>query len=58
MSLDKAIKYRKEKRKPYRNGKAVSLRCRNHGGCEYCKGNRLHQTHKEMERCKFYEEQD
>ena len=51
MSLDKAIKYGKEKRKPFRGGKSVSSHCRNHGGCEYCKGNRLYQTKKELERC-------
>lgn len=33
MSLEKAIKHGKEKRKPYRNAKAVSKYCRNHGGC-------------------------
>lgn len=51
MSLDKAIKHGKEHRKPYRNGKLYDKQCRNHGGCEYCKGNRLYQTKKELERC-------
>lgn len=40
MSLDKAIKYGKEKRKPYRGSKAVSCGCRNHGSCDYCRNNR------------------
>ena len=48
MSLDKAIKYGKEKRKPYRGGKAVSSHCRNHGGCTWCEGGRLHK-HKKAE---------
>lgn len=47
MSLDKAIKYGKEKRKPYRGAEAVAKSCRNHGGglrwqCEWCLSNRLH----------------
>ena len=42
MSLDKAIKYKKEKRKPYRKAKAVDASCRNHGSCPWCKANRLH----------------
>lgn len=39
MSLDKAIKYGKEHRKPY-NGRPRS--CRNHGSCPFCSGNRIH----------------
>ena len=42
MSLDKTIEHGKEHRKPYRGGKAVDYSCRNHGDCDYCKGNRLH----------------
>ena len=42
MSLDKAIKHGKEKRKPYRKAKAVDATCRNHGSCPWCKENRLH----------------
>lgn len=42
MSLNKAIKYGKEKRKPYRKAKAVDQLCRNHGSCNWCKENRLH----------------
>lgn len=41
MSLDKAIKYGKEKRKPYRRAKAIDGTCRNHGSCEYCRDARL-----------------
>ena len=44
MSLDKAIQYGKEKRKPYRKAKAVDKWCRNHGDCEWCKDNRLHKN--------------
>jgi len=43
MSLDKAIQYGKEKRKPYTGAKAIDRTCRNHGSCEWCKTNRLHQ---------------
>lgn len=42
MSLDKALKSGKEKRKISRGGKAVSNGCRNHGSCPYCDGNRKH----------------
>lgn len=43
MSLNKAIEHGKEKRKPYTGGKAIDRTCRNHGGCEWCKTNRLYQ---------------
>ena len=46
MSLDKAIKYGKEKRKPFRGGKSVSSHCRNHGGCKWCEDGRLHKHKK------------
>lgn len=38
MSLDKAIKHGKEKRKPYRGAKAFDRTCRNHGTCPFCQG--------------------
>ena len=40
MSLDKAIKYKKEKRQPYRGAKANCYSCRNHGSCNYCESSR------------------
>ena len=42
MSLDKAIEHGKERRRPYRKPKAVYKPCRNHGGCDWCRKNRLH----------------
>ena len=42
MTLNKAIEHHKEKRKQYTCGKAIDKRCRNHGGCEWCEGNRKH----------------
>ena len=48
MSLDKAIKYGKEHRKPYRGSKSIDKTCRNHGGCDYCKSNRLHKHKRRM----------
>lgn len=42
MALDKAIKSRKEHRKPYRGEKAVDGTCRNNGGCPWCEENRRH----------------
>ena len=47
MSLDKAIKYGKEKRKPYYKSKAFDRTCRNHQGCPRCEGNRLVQRIKQ-----------
>ena len=44
MSLDKAIKYGKEKRKEYYDSRAICGSCRNHGTCERCKSDRLHQA--------------
>lgn len=42
MSLNKAIKYGKEHRKPYTGSKAIDRTCRNHGGCPCCESNRKH----------------
>jgi hypothetical protein len=40
--LDKAIKNKKEYRKPYFGSKAIDVTCRNHGSCSYCESNRKH----------------
>lgn len=48
MSLDKAIQYGKEKRKPYRGSKAIDHTCRNHGGCNACESNRKHSSVKRI----------
>lgn len=42
MAFDNDYPNRKDKRKSYRNSKAFDRSCRNHGGCPYCEGNRLH----------------
>jgi len=42
MSLDKAIYYRKEYRKPYYRSGRFDYSCRPHGGCPYCLSNRIH----------------
>ena len=52
MSLDKAIKYGKERRKEYRGGKSFDKDCRNHGACEICLSNRTIQTKKMLEEAK------
>lgn len=57
MSLDKAIKYGKEYRKPYRGAKAVDPCCRNHGDCRYCLSGRMHHTNVEIEKAKYSEEE-
>lgn len=57
MSLNKAIKYGKEKRKEYTGAKAIDCTCRNHGSCEWCKGNRLYQATKEKVKCDVKEKE-
>ena len=52
MSLEKAIKYKKEKRKLYNGAKSVDPACRNHGGCPYCEENRLHKDNVSKEKQK------
>jgi len=52
MSLDKAIQYKKEHRKPYTGTKAIDCTCRNHGSCERCKNNRMYQQLKMEEASK------
>ena len=55
MSLDKAIEYGKEHRKPYHGVKAFDASCRNHGSDSWYKENRMHKykkrqlSQKEME---------
>ena len=44
MSLDKAIKHGKERRKPYTGSKAIDGTCRNHGGCPWGEENRKHKV--------------
>lgn len=52
MSLDKAIQHKKEHRKMYTGGKAVDRTCRNHGSCDFCRGNRLYASLVSEERTK------
>lgn len=47
MSLDKAIKYGKEKRKPYYGCKSFDPACRNHGSDDYSTQGRLHNRKKQ-----------
>ncbi len=49
MSLNKAIEHGKERRKPYHGGKMIAHSCRNHGGCEWCRGNREYGNKKREE---------
>ena len=50
MSLDKAIKHGKEKRKPYRDSRQFDRHCCNHGNCDWCNDNRLYQRTKEEQK--------
>lgn len=52
MSLDKSIERGKEHRKPYHGSKRFDRTCRNHGSCDYCKGNRLYSTQKRRDAIK------
>lgn len=52
MSLDKSIDSGKEHRKQFRGAKRIDRTCRNHGSCDYCKGNRLYSTKKTLDEAK------
>lgn len=56
MSLDKAIEHGKEHRRPYTGGKAIDKSCRNHGSCDWCKGNRMYKYEKRSEAMRAREE--
>jgi len=47
VSLEKAIRYGKERRKSYTGAKAVSKVCR-HGYCASCEDNKMHNTRKKI----------
>lgn len=49
MGFDKNYPNRKDKRKPYTGAKAISHRCRNHGDCPWCKGNREYRNKKHQD---------
>lgn len=55
MALDKAIDHGKEHRKQYRGSKCFDGSCRNHGGCDFCKGNRMYQTNKAKAKIEYGE---
>jgi len=50
MSLDKAIKHKKEFRKPYRGSKRFDPHCRNNNACGWCRKNRTKFDRLERER--------
>lgn len=47
MSLDKAIKHGKEKRKEWHGSQSFDKTCRTHGNCPYCQNARSYQRKKE-----------
>lgn len=57
MSLDKAIQQGKEHRKQYTGAKAIDPSCRNHGGCDWCEGNRMYSSRKRAAAMKAREEE-
>lgn len=58
MSLDKAIKYGKEKPKPYTRPKSVDRTCRNHGSCPACYQNRHYVNIKRLDKAKGQEKEE
>jgi len=48
MSMNKAIESGKEHRKQYKGCQAFDPSCRCHGGCPWCRDNRMHRTEKRM----------
>lgn len=44
MSLEKAIQYKKEFRKPFYGSASFDGSCRCHGSCSYCRSNRTIQS--------------
>lgn len=57
MSLDKAIKHGKEKRKPYTGSKAFDPSCRDNR-CPYCLSNDLYNSKKALSKAKQIERED
>lgn len=53
MSLDKAIASGKEHRKQYKDSRAIDWSCRCHGGCDWCRGNRLYRYTKKCQAAAF-----
>jgi hypothetical protein len=51
MSLEKAIKHGKEKRKPYYRSGKFDPTCRPNGGCPWCQNNRAHKKRKKEGAC-------
>lgn len=53
MSLDKAIKYGKEHRKPYTDSRRLFGSCCNHGGCTWCESNMRYKEFRDKEKLKY-----
>lgn len=58
MSLDKAIRHKKEKREPYRGSASFDQSCRHGGGCPACISNRTYRNEKRLESAKDKERQE
>lgn len=50
LSFDKFYPKRKDRRSKYRDSRAISMSCRAHKSCNYCKNNRLYQYKRELEK--------
>ena len=58
MSLEKAIRYGKEKRKRYYGSADFDHSCRPHGGCPYCENNRKFADKKARRRANKQEQEN
>lgn len=52
----KRIDMSRTKKHPYTGAKRVSRACRNHGGCEWCRGNRTYKNKKREQESKAKED--
>ena len=48
--LDKAIQFKKERRKPYWGAKSFDRSCRPNGGCGYCEDSRKYTINRDSEK--------
>jgi hypothetical protein len=58
MSLEKAVKHGKEKRRGYYGSQAFDHSCRPHGSCPYCESNRTFSDKKARLKAKMKEQID
>lgn len=50
MAFDKHYPGRKDRRRPYRGGKAIDRTCRPGGSCPHCQAGRKHKARRDRDR--------